>query len=1073
MTSDQYFTTQCLRPALRLIEELKNDVSKSSEHETAVSDLERLVALHSVLPLRSLFLAERATQWKARTKIITWEDVKDLHSVIAIMLVGSASAVDSIHDNLSASILQYYNIVTRAVPRATIRRMQQEQPWLDCMFCVCAYLGEPRLLKMVFDETGQLQIVHNALELGSFTGISGHLERLFMLATDMGVKLSLPVLLYFMTAAVENDIDHATWLVVGRIVEQDVNVLVPNSGLFDTTILLDKILDAISNTNSTTPEVYALVRDSLIRPLLQGFTQARDLRGFASLWSKGLQGSVQQRASGYLEYGQTHLSLVWEDDMLFRDFVAAAKALTSSTFAHAFAAETLALLQQAVKRIGPTSDIMSHVAITTSLLSARPEDFNVSTLEGILAAAASALARRSDYQLQRWRLWRLLCQCELAAGSSTSAHEELQRLDEKKVMVSLSTLAGSDIAPRSYARDASFQEALECFQLIVWKATTIEGPGTDAFESELEHIIKLFSDAETSKGSRSRAAYLEIATSCTGILLQHSQILLGSVSGAARLIAAMIQNIRPSGDARQSTDLIPLIKTLLGSEEISSNSEMFNNCCSELISLKAAGDGLAPAARDILVSLPLQALKKSLAQKLAVILVTRVRNSTGSAASLDNVLADIGLLEMVIAVANVSVGKPKDWLDFIDLADHLLSVPGNPSSKSYQAALGCMCGMLEVLWSRCVTDKMYEDMTDGLTKLKIKLRASQVAPTQTLQSFTSVQTPDSPLDLSELRTMELEQLALRTNSQVSALGREKSSVLAELAEQDDLNSGKFLLLSAITCQISQGEMAEDPMLCKSLSSLATLRFALKAETAADLSLALETCKIVLDKHPSVITQYTIDTLISSITALTSPSTITTLTSSNPSAIFNRLCSLIGFTLNRHRKRLGGRYHLLLPALQGLIKCLFFAGTSTPAPSQTKSQVLFIRGLPSWLRTSKSPLPPSSAEHLTRLLTTICDPSTSSIRKRSKSNALNDETKKAKSLAGQYMQYLIMTYCSCSLHGRIPSSSKEKLMPGLYSVMDVMDREVMRGMNGAMDSSGRAIFKGLYDEYQRFGRWDRK
>jgi nucleolar pre-ribosomal-associated protein 2 len=45
------------------------------------------------------------------------------------------------------------------------------------------------------------------------------------------------------------------------------------------------------------------------------------------------------------------------------------------------------------------------------------------------------------------------------------------------------------------------------------------------------------------------------------------------------------------------------------------------------------------------------------------------------------------------------------------------------------------------------------------------------------------------------------------------------------------------------------------------------------------------------------------------------------------------------------------------------------------------------------------------------------------------------------------------------------------MPGLYAVLDVMPRDLMRGMNAAMDSSSRAIFKALYEDYQRFGRWN--
>jgi nucleolar pre-ribosomal-associated protein 2 len=70
-----------------------------------------------------------------------------------------------------------------------------------------------------------------------------------------------------------------------------------------------------------------------------------------------------------------------------------------------------------------------------------------------------------------------------------------------------------------------------------------------------------------------------------------------------------------------------------------------------------------------------------------------------------------------------------------------------------------------------------------------------------------------------------------------------------------------------------------------------------------------------------------------------------------------------------------------------------------------------------------------------------------------------------------MQYLVMEYARCQLQGQLPPEVKTALMPGLYAVLDVMPQDLMRGMNAAMDSSSRAIFKGLYEDYQRFGRWN--
>ncbi len=70
-----------------------------------------------------------------------------------------------------------------------------------------------------------------------------------------------------------------------------------------------------------------------------------------------------------------------------------------------------------------------------------------------------------------------------------------------------------------------------------------------------------------------------------------------------------------------------------------------------------------------------------------------------------------------------------------------------------------------------------------------------------------------------------------------------------------------------------------------------------------------------------------------------------------------------------------------------------------------------------------------------------------------------------------MQYFVAEYAYCQLNGRIDVEAKEGLMPGLYAVLDVMGREVMRGMNRKMGASERAVWKGLYEDWTRWGRWD--
>lgn len=175
---------------------------------------------------------------------------------------------------------------------------------------------------------------------------------------------------------------------------------------------------------------------------------------------------------------------------------------------------------------------------------------------------------------------------------------------------------------------------------------------------------------------------------------------------------------------------------------------------------------------------------------------------------------------------------------------------------------------------------------------------------------------------------------------------------------------------------------------------------------------------------------------------------------------------MGTILTSHRAKLGGRYHLILPSLQGLMRCLFLSHARLE--DLTANWVL-----PLWVGAKGSTLDSTHAAAYARLLTTICDPTGSSVARSKKSSRqdLNDETKKARSIAGQHLPYLIMEYCRCQIRGRLRLEVKEALTPGLYAVFDVMAPDTMRAINAAMDSSSRAIFKALYQDYRRFGRWE--
>ncbi|KKK21201.1 hypothetical protein ARAM_006856 [Aspergillus rambellii] len=233
-------------------------------------------------------------------------------------------------------------------------------------------------------------------------------------------------------------------------------------------------------------------------------------------------------------------------------------------------------------------------------------------------------------------------------------------------------------------------------------------------------------------------------------------------------------------------------------------------------------------------------------------------------------------------------------------------------------------------------------------------------------------------------------------------------------------------------------------------------------------LATECLDALLRNQPRCVSQWNVDSLLACIAVCASKSGPRI----NPEfagTIYIRLCRLMGLLLGLHRQKLGGRFHLILPAIQRLLHCLFARskkrGRSVLSDNGSSQQ-------PFWL----SQLNAAHATHFTRLLTSLCDPTVSAVSRPTPWGAgqegLTDQTKKSKRIAGQYLQYLIMEYAQNSLRSSLPPDVKAALMPGLYSVLDVMSRDTMRALNAGLDISGRAVFKALYDDYMKFGKWNK-
>ncbi|KAI5298214.1 hypothetical protein KEM55_003664 [Ascosphaera atra] len=309
----------------------------------------------------------------------------------------------------------------------------------------------------------------------------------------------------------------------------------------------------------------------------------------------------------------------------------------------------------------------------------------------------------------------------------------------------------------------------------------------------------------------------------------------------------------------------------------------------------------------------------------------------------------------------------------------------------------------------------------------------------------------------------------------------------ELPNADGDDFVRRLLIAGVALAGLQPVEDRDSVSSKSLSVfLSQLCACLPlCKTMESFSLLMESVDIILRTQSRSVTQWNVDNLMAALSVAVSPSGLTHLAGTDaPGVLYTRICRVAGMLFLQYRQKLSGRMHLVVPLMQRLLRCLFRYDAIPGAPGVTQAKLAkTVNTLPPWISVDDEACQvtadPEHAFQYTRLLTLLCDPTVSAVQRHSHArptdcgpvSRLTDNTKKVKSLAGQHLQYVVMEYALCSIRGRLQPAVKAALVPGLYAILDVMTREGMRGMNAAMDGSSRAIFRSLYEDYVRFGRWD--
>ncbi|KAI0879655.1 Urb2/Npa2 family-domain-containing protein [Hypoxylon argillaceum] len=228
----------------------------------------------------------------------------------------------------------------------------------------------------------------------------------------------------------------------------------------------------------------------------------------------------------------------------------------------------------------------------------------------------------------------------------------------------------------------------------------------------------------------------------------------------------------------------------------------------------------------------------------------------------------------------------------------------------------------------------------------------------------------------------------------------------------------------------------------------------------------ETMLFLLDKHANSMTQYNIEATLTSVVEVCSAHGPQIQGPKAAGEVFAALFKLVALIIKRHRLRLSGHFHILLTTLRALLTVLL----ADPSPSGGPRPSARSRSPPPpWL---SARLQPRHAERFARLLTLVCEPSAASVaRSRARAHGeLDSATDVAKRAAGQYMYLVLETYVKLQLEGEVPRAMRKALEVGVFSVLDITGEGCRKVLNESLDASGRAVFRALFAEYRKFGKW---
>jgi len=424
---------------------------------------------------------------------------------------------------------------------------------------------------------------------------------------------------------------------------------------------------------------------------------------------------------------------------------------------------------------------------------------------------------------------------------------------------------------------------------------------------------------------------------------------------------------------------------------------------------------------------------------IIIVLHKQIQWMTGQARENPDSVEVAAMLDVLASFSNPEVfSKHKEIIETI-LDNQKLNTIDDISVKEMRFRLECRLNRAE----NAAPD--IEKTLALLAVVKSKQNA-QVVETAVLETLTAAAS-DARLEFVK---------ALMPSSDKSFFAQEKLQLLHVLVKASSSKQYRSVLPEELMAPLASSSQL-------SLPKLTTLT--LFISTAQSL-------RHLLESHSRHLPQSVIENVLLTISNTCSPSSSPNIPATPQTSrhIFTLTTNLLQTLLTHHRRKLRGRFELVITALQALLRCLFTgSGTSTFGRIQQ----------PTWLPRKSSSvdgkgLDASHVTQFTRLLTSICDPTLSAVRSGSAKSGpgLTDETRKAKRYAGQYVQYVLMELCECQLKGRLvggADGAREALTPGVWAMLEVIGQDGLSACMEGMAGGGRSVLRGWWEEWRTIGR----